>query len=212
MNAYFLFTTATAAALISATAMANMTNATIKKMEDKSQVTVTGTVDSVQNEREFTLRDSTGTMEVDITSGQSVVLRDGQEVTVSGMLDKGLTGDAIAANDVQVHKGLMKSAGDAISSIPGVSTTNAQAYNIKDLPKEGFVKVSGTVSEVDSEKQFTLQDGTGSINVDIASSENAAITAGSEVTVIGNIQDGVLGKDIEATKVLVVADVDRAAN
>lgn len=197
------------AMLLSTTALA--TNEEVKKLPDDSVVTLSGTVDSVQNEREFTLRDTTGTIGVDIKSNESVVLKAGDSVTVSGLVDKDITGTDINASDVYVHKGFTRSVSDALKSMPGVSTNDATAYYIKDLPKQGMVKLTGTVKDVDNEKEFTLQDDTGTINVDIESTENAALTKGAKVTVIGSIDDKLTGKDINAVKVLVLADAKPGA-
>jgi Bacterial OB fold (BOF) protein len=148
---------ATAFALMSTSAMAG--TVAIHDLPDEGMVTLQGTVDSIQNEREFTLRDATGTIDVDIESNQSLTLRKGDTVTLTGTIDKGVTGTDINASNVQVSKSMAQNVGDAIQSVPGVSTNTAQAYNIDSLPDEGMVKVSGTVSDVDNEKEFTLNKG-----------------------------------------------------
>lgn len=191
-------------ALVSTSALAAIT--TVKSMNNGSQVNVTGTVESVQNEREFTLRDKTGTINVDIESDQSVVLKKGDSVTVSGMVDKDLFGTDINASTVTVNKDMVEAVGDAIEGRTPISLEGATKYNINKLPKEGLVKVSGTVTEVDNEKEFTVKDSTGSIKVDVESAETAALTRGAEVTVIGYVDTGMFGKDINARKVLVIAD------
>lgn len=195
-------------ALVSTSALAAIT--TVKSMNNGSQVNVTGTVESVQNEREFTLRDKTGTINVDIESDQSVVLKEGDNVTVSGMVDKDLFGTDINASKVMVNKNMAEAVGDAIEGRTPISLEGATKYNINKLPKEGLVKVSGTVTEVDNEKEFTVKDSTGSIKVDVESAETAALTKGAEVTVIGYVDTNMFGKDINARKVLVVADSSSA--
>ena len=194
------------AALLSTTALAETPNANAKTMSDDSYVTITGFVESVDNEREFTLRDASGTISVDLAPNQSIVLEKGQQVTVSGTIDNDLGFVDVNAQNVYVHKGFTKNIGDAMKSIPGVSTSDAQAFNIKDLPDQGMVKITGTVSDVSNEKEFTLRDDTGTINVDIESNERAALTKGAEVTVIGKVDSGLLSKDIKASKVIVTAD------
>jgi uncharacterized protein YdeI (BOF family) len=62
------------------------------------------------------------------------------------------------------------------------------------------------VIDIDNEKEFTLRDETGSINIDIVSAQNAALTEGAEVTVIGNVNNGMLGKSIDAKEVLIVSN------
>lgn len=197
-------------ALMSTTALAAISD--VKDMADNRSVTVTGTVDSVENDREFTLRDSSGKIDVDIASNQSVVLKEGDQVSVTGKLDKGLFSSDIDASDVSVSKELSQAVGDTIRSVPGVSTLSATAYDIAELPKSGAVKITGTVSAVENEKEFTLRDETGTIGVDIASNEQAAVTEGARVTVIGNMDSDALGKDVDADRVIVLSNAKSAAN
>jgi uncharacterized protein YdeI (BOF family) len=181
--------------------------AEISKMENKSDVTITGVVNSVQNERKFTLRDSTdNTIKIEIDSNESVALKQGDNITVSGTVDRGIIGTNINADSVNVNKSFVTGAKEAARTIPGVSTTDAEAFNISDLPKSGMVKITGKVVDIDNEKEFTLRDETGSINIDIVSAQNAAITEGAEVTVIGNVNNGMLGKSIDAKEVLIVSN------
>jgi len=189
-------------ALLSGTALAADT--TIKTLPEKGTVSLSGTVASVENPREFTLRDATGTIGVDISSSQSVVLKKGDKVTVNGVIDNDITGTDINATEVTVHKDMSEAIGDVIEGNTAISFEGATPYTIAQLPKEGLVKVSGTVTDVEDENAFTLKDSTGKIDVDMESSEAAALTKGASVTVIGYIDSGILGKDINAKKVLVV--------
>lgn len=198
--------------LMCTSAMAANGTISIKDLPDGGEVSLTGTVDAIDNEREFTLRDSTGAIDVEIKSAESVVLKKGDKVSVSGTIDKGLTSTEIDAKSVVVHKNISETIGEAIEGSTGVSIQGAESYHINNLPKEGMVKISGTVTEVDSEKEFTLKDSTGSIDIDVESSEAAALTKGAQVTVIGYVDNGMLGKDINATKVLVQADAVPVVN
>jgi len=198
-------------ALVSSAALADVAN--VRSMQDGQQIDITATVDRVQNEREFTLRDSSGTINVDIESNESVVLKPGDTVDVSGILDKGWFGADINASQVIVHKGVAQAMGDAIEGRTNLSLEGATSYNIRNLPKEGLVKVTGTVTAVKNEKEFTVKDTTGSIKVDVESSETAALTKGAEVTVVGYVDRGVLGtRDINAHKVLVLSNASPMAN
>lgn len=195
-------------ALLSTTALAATDIGAVKSLDNGNQVSLTATVDSVQNEREFTLRDATGTIKVDIESSQSVVLKQGDSVTVNGTVDKGVLGTDINASTVTVNK---KSASTMdLNTLAEAPLVNATAYNISNLPKQGLVRISGTVADVSNEKEFTLKDPTGSIDVNVESSENAAVTEGAQVTVIGYVQNGLFSKDINASKVQVVADASPA--
>lgn len=199
-----------AALLFSTTALAG--SVSVKELPDQGSVVLNGTVDSVANEREFTLRDQTGTVTIEIASAESVVLKKGDTVTVTGTVDKGMMGTDIKASDVDVHKGFVESIGTAVKATPGIPVSGTTEMKIGELPKSGMVKVSGTVDGVESEKKFTLHDETGSINVDVKSAESAAVTKGAHVTVIGYIDDGLLAKDINATQVMVTADATPTAN
>ncbi len=192
--------------LMATTALAS--TADVKQLPQGEKITLSGTVDQVDNEREFTIRDDRGTTDVNIESNQSVVLQKGDSVTVNGTVDRGMTGTEINATEVTVHKDAAAAMGDAIEGATGLSVEQAKTYTIQQLPKEGLVKVSGTVSDVDNEKEFTLKDGTGSIKIKVESAQSAALTEGAQVTVVGQIDNGVLGvgKNIEARKVTVDAD------
>ncbi|MFO1241582.1 MAG: NirD/YgiW/YdeI family stress tolerance protein [Rickettsiales bacterium] len=198
------------AALLSTSALA--ATVSIKQLPDSGNVTIAGTVSNVKNEREFTLRDETGTIDVNIKSGQSVVLKEGAKVSVDGTVDKGILGKDINATNVTVDKSMSENVTEGIEKNTNLSMEGAQATTIAQLPKEGKVKLSGTVTDVDNEKEFTLKDSTGSIDVDLdQTAEAAALKEGSEVTVIGYVDDGMTGKDINATKVMVISDTAPSA-
>ncbi len=208
MNNSKLLAVAVVVALTSTSVLAAINN--VKDLKNGSQVNISGIVESVQNEREFTLRDSSGTIGVDIKSTQSVVLKQGDSVTIRGTVDKGILHTDIDATDVIVSKNIAEAVGDAIEGHTGLSLEGATTYNISSLPKEGLVKVSGTVTDVSNEKKFTIRDSTGSVKINVESSETAALTKGAQVTVIGYVDSGFFGKDISAHKVLVVADTAAA--
>lgn len=196
--------------LLAGTALA--TDTTIKTLPEKGAVSLSGTVASVENEREFTLRDKTGTIGIDISSSQSVVLKKGDKVTVNGVIDNDITGTDINATDVTVHKDVSQAVGDVIEGNTAISFEGATSYKISQLPKEGLVKISGTVSEIDDETSFTLRDDSGKIDIDMESAESAALTKGATVTVIGYVDSGILGKDINAKKVLVIESASPLAS
>lgn len=205
MKRYGYVAAASMTALISTTALAAITN--LNNLPKDGIVTLQGTVEAVQNEREFILRDDAGkTIGIDIDEGKSVVLKKGDPVTVTGAVDRGFLGTDINASSVSVGKGLIEGMSDTVKSMPGVSTLSAQAFDIKDLPQQGAVKVTGTVTDVDSEQAFTLQDETGSIDVAVTSNERAQLSEGAKVTVIGSVDHGAMGKNIHASQVLVVAN------
>lgn len=178
----------------------------IKSLPKSGNVTLEGVVESVQNEREFTLRDNTGKIGIDMPKNQSVVLKVGSRVTVSGEIDRDIAGVDINANRVDVHNGLAQAISDNIEGGNDMSLQGATAYEIKSLPDSGLVKVTGMVSDVDDERNFTVKDTTGKIDVKLTSAQTAALTEGARVTVIGRVDKGLTGKDLEASQVIVLAN------
>jgi len=175
---------------------------TAKNLSDGASVSLSGTVEDFSNAKSFTLHDSTGTISVDTSSAPSVVLKNGDTVNVSGRLNKGVLGASVAATSVSEDKTLGQQVGSAINSITGDDEpSNAQAVNIKGLPDKGMVKVEGTVDSVSSEKKFTLRDSTGTVDVALKSEQSASLQKGASVTVFGYVNNGMLSKSIDATKI-----------
>lgn len=197
-----------AAILLSTTVLAAEASPTAANLKNGDAISLSGTVEKVKNEREFVLRSSAGEkLAVEIESSQSVVLEKGQNVSLSGTVDKGLLGTEIKATQVSPFKSTAKKVGEALEEATGVSVETATAYDLRNLPDTGLVQISGTVTAVENEKEFTLKDQTGrSIDVAIGSSEAAALHEGAEVNVTGYVEKSLLGKDINATKVDVLAD------
>lgn len=195
------FTVAALVALLSTSALADINS--IKSQDDDTTVTVNGVVKEVEDTREFTLQDASGQIEVEIESTQSVVLKPGDKVTVEGKTDTDWFTTEIEAHTVTVHKDVSSAITDAIEGSTTLSFEGATTYHIANLPNKGLVKIAGTVIDVDNEKEFTLQDNTGKINVDVESAEAAALTEGASVTVIGLMDNDLTGKDVNATKVIV---------
>ena len=190
MKRHAALTITTLIAFASTSALASVSN--VKRLEDGSSVTISGTVADVKNAQEFTLRDASGTITVDIGAAKSVVLEKGENVTVTGALKKGFLGlgTEINASNVKVNKPLAEKVSDAVEGNTPISFEGASAYKINSLPKDGLIKLSGTVGDVSNEKHFTLKDDTGSINVTIESPESAVVSAGANVTVIGYLDNG----------------------
>jgi uncharacterized protein YdeI (BOF family) len=185
---------------------------TIRSLPAKGNITISGTVQDVQSEREFTLRDDSGTIDVSIKSNKSAVIAKGDNVTVKGKMESGMLGKKyIAASDVKVGKDLTSSISDAIEAHTSISLENAKKAKIASLPEEGLVKIAGTVDDVKDEKNFTVKDTTGSINVSIESDENVVLTKDAAVTVIGFVDKGLLGKSILAKHVIITADAGNMA-
>jgi uncharacterized protein YdeI (BOF family) len=78
------------------------TTAAVSSMPDGTEVTITGTVENFDSRHPFTLRDSSGTIKVDLSSAKPIVLKDGEKVTVTGDVSKSLLGTNINATDVNI--------------------------------------------------------------------------------------------------------------
>jgi len=194
------------AALLSTSALAATTAASIKDLPNGGPVTLSGAVEDFNSAHSFMLRDQSGAVKVDLSSTKSVVLTDGEQVTVTGVIDKGFFTTDVAARNVSEDKGVGERIGAAIDSVTGQDAAgSARAVNIQSLPESGIVKINGKVESVGSEKQFTLRDSTGHIDIAIKSGESASLHKGTEVTVIGSVDNGILGKTINATEVDVVS-------
>lgn len=83
----------------------------------------------------------------------------------------------------------------------GMSTQKAQAGN---LPEMGKVQLSGQVKEVDNEKEFTLSDATGEVEINTANAIN--LEEGDQVIVIGHVNKGALGTEIDQAEVQFVTN------
>lgn len=179
----------------------------------QGDVTVSGKVEKVSNAREFTLRDPSGTINVTIASNESEVLKPGDDVTVNGIVETGFFGGKdIKASKVDVRKDLSTALGDAVTKATGL-TLDQQATTVQvgSLPNEGMVHLTGKVDDVKNAKDFTLKDATGTVGVTVESSESAALVKGAEVSVVGYVYNGMLGKAVRATHVAVTADSTASA-
>jgi uncharacterized protein YdeI (BOF family) len=197
-----------AAIMLGGATLAIAAETTIRALPDRGNVTVSGTVEKVKSAREFTLRDPSGKIDVEVDSPESAVLKPGDNVIVTGKIEKkffGLAGKEIDATNVRINQG-----GALSQTMPqdsGVSMDQTQNVPINQLPNDGLVKLSGTVDAVKSEKNFTMKDNTGAVDVQIQSNENIMLTPGAEVTVLGYVTTSpLMGKDVRATQVIVAAD------
>jgi uncharacterized protein YdeI (BOF family) len=202
-----VFITSTAIMLGGAT-LAIAAETTIRTLPNQGNVTVSGTVEKVKNPREFTLRDPSGKINVEVASPESAVLKPGDNVIVTGKIEKkffGLAGKEIDATNVSVNQRTALS--ETLPQNSGISMDQAQNISINQLPNDGMVKLSGTVDDVKNEKNFTMKDNTGTVDVKIQSEENVILTPGAQVTVLGYVSTNpLMGKDVRATHVIVTAD------
>jgi uncharacterized protein YdeI (BOF family) len=197
-----------AAIMLGGATLAIAAETTIRALPNQGTVTVSGTVEKVKSAREFTLRDPSGKIDVEVDSPESAVLKPGDKVIVTGQIDKkffGLAGKEIDATNVSVNQPTALSG--TIPPESGVSMDQTQNVPINQLPNDGLVKLSGTVDDVKSEKNFTMKDNTGTVDVKIQSDDNIILNRGEQVTVLGYVSTSpLMGKDVRATQVIVAAD------
>jgi uncharacterized protein YdeI (BOF family) len=187
---------------LSSTAALAATAVAIKDSPNGAEVTLSGTVEDFDSQHAFMLRDASGTVKIDLTSAKPMVLKDGEAVSVTGRVNHTVLGTDVVARNVSEDKGVGQQIGEAIDSVTGQDAAgSARVVTIQSLPNSGLVKLNGMVDSVASEKKFTLKDSTGHIDVSIKSAESASLKKGVEVTVIGNVDNGILGKKIVATEV-----------
>jgi uncharacterized protein (TIGR00156 family) len=73
-----------------------------KSLPDGSEVTISGTVENFDSRHPFTLRDSSGAINVDLSDIKPIVLHNGEKVTITGDVDKGFLSTNVAATDVHL--------------------------------------------------------------------------------------------------------------
>ena len=94
-----LLVLATAGALLFAgTALAD--DAHVSGKSSDALVTLSGTVERIENDQQFTLRDNHGSFDVTMLPGNAAVLNEGDSVSVTGSLGQ----RAIEAYTVKVHQ------------------------------------------------------------------------------------------------------------
>ncbi len=192
---------ASIATLFSAAALAS-TAVSVKDLPKGSYVTLNGTVEDFDSEHTFMLRDPSGSIKIDLSSANSVALKEGEKVSITGTVNQTILGTDVVATSVTEDKGVGQQVGEAIDSVTGQNAAgSARTVTIQTMPDTGFVKLNGIVESVESEKKFTLKDAYGKIDINITSSTSASLNKGTEVTVIGYVEKAILGKHINATEV-----------
>jgi uncharacterized protein YdeI (BOF family) len=215
MEAFMAINTFLATAIITATMInpvrAEVPAATVGSLPPKGTVALSGTVEKVKSERIFTLRDSSGSIDVDIAADEAVVLEPGNQVRVIGNLRPGLFHSDFKARRIELEPNISPAFSNAVESADGLSTVQARRATVSDLPQPGIVRLTGNVKKIKSERSFTLGDATGEIDVSLERDQHAMLSRGSEVTVMGYARDGLFGKEIEATRLIVLPGGTRPA-
>jgi uncharacterized protein YdeI (BOF family) len=169
------------------------------RLPDGRRVRLIGTVESLHGSRDFVLRDETGRVEVNMNGNKKIAIRKGMEVVVAGRINRGIMGANIDASAVTPRAGFNQAALEEKPAKP----VSAPAYVIQKLPESGPVKVSGVVTTSENDREFTLKDATGLVDVSVVEGDASNVMKGSRVTVVGTVDRGVLGKDISASHITV---------
>jgi len=89
-------------AVISSTTLAM--NENIKDLPDGGIITISGTIERIRNNHEFTLRDNTGVITVEVGPSQSMKLQEGAVATVAGTVEKGLLSTNLSASSINLEQ------------------------------------------------------------------------------------------------------------
>jgi len=202
----------------------------INQLPKSGYVTLYGTVDDIDNNQEFLLRDMNGdTIDVDLSSKAS--LHEGDRVKVGGTLSDDFLGfghEINAASVVIIDEADQSVRANAKTKKPislgnikeevsstyrAVKEETKQAFSMGDnskgaiemLPNEGVVSIKGEVKNIDKmDRSFTLKDNMGE-TIDVHSPNNLTISDGDQVIVKGEIKSAVagLGEEIIANSIVV---------
>ena len=93
------FATFISTAALAATALS------IKDAPDATAVTLNGTVEDFDSEHSFMLRDSSGTVKIDLTSTKPMVLKDGEMIAVTGHVHHTILGTDVIVQQCQRRQG-----------------------------------------------------------------------------------------------------------
>lgn len=209
VSAFMLMST-----LIAGSALAAAQVTPVGQLSNRGLYTLSGTVAQVKSANEFVLRDESGSIDVKAPPSESLVIKQGDKVTVTGNVESGLwglLGKDMRASNVEVHKDLTSALSDAVTAATGLSVEKAQNAHVNALPEQGMVKLTGTIDQVQSEKNFVLKDPTGRVGVNIQSAQNLVLAPGAEVSVIGYVSNTTLGKEVNATRVMLMSDASDTA-
>lgn len=159
---------------------------------NNGRVKLTGTIDNIYSNRNFTLRDHRGNT-IQVRSDRRMELREGDRVQIIGR---------VAATDVKV---LNRDASDDMSG-------GARQYSsIEELPAEGRVTLVGIVTDdvQSGDRSLVIRD-MNDDTIDVHFDTNLQLREGSTVRVTGEIEDEALGfgEQIVSARIQVT---DRAA-
>ncbi len=198
------------------------TRTLIQDLQPYDIVLVEGVVDRITDEDEFRIRDDSGSVTVYIGWRNQMPVRQGERVSVIGIVDGGLlrplrevyayqlikaNGHVVElqADRVSAHNATARPAADAPTSGPVVDTP---LTSIADVRRGQSVALRGEVTRIRDTDEFVLRDDSGTIEVYIGWRNRMPVRTGDLVTVLGTADDDVFpGRrpDIYANRI-VLAD------
>ncbi|WP_262690651.1 hypothetical protein [Kordiimonas aestuarii] len=193
--------------------------AMIDQLPEKGNVTITATVEDVDSNTEFTIRDAHGKT-IDVESMSAVTIREGDRVKIIGVMDDEFVGigreiDATSVTIVDAADEMATATGDdkknlkaSLESTVDFSASETEFDTVDALPDEGMVTISGMVEEVDIEdNSFKLRDKSGE-SIDVHPLKPLSVKAGQKVKVTGVMGDETaglgIGEQIVSAKITVL--------
>ncbi|WP_020399536.1 hypothetical protein [Kordiimonas gwangyangensis] len=191
----------------------------IAQLPEKGNVMITATVDDVDSNTEFTIRDDSGET-IDVESVTKLTIREGDLVKIVGVMDDELAGigreiDATSVTVVDAADEMATATGDDETSLDAsldkaveFASSETEFDTVDALPDEGMVTISGTVEEVDIEdNSFKLRDRSGE-SIDVHPTKPLTVKAGQKVKVTGVMDDETaglgIGEQIVSAKVTIM--------
>jgi uncharacterized protein YdeI (BOF family) len=189
----------------------------IAQLPEKGNVMITATVDDVDSNTEFTIRDDSGET-IDVESVTKLTIREGDLVKIVGVMDDELAG---IGREIDATSVTVVDAADEMAAAPEDGTletsldktvefasSETEFETVDALPDEGMVTISGTVEEVDIEdNSFKLRDRSGE-SIDVHPTKPLTVKAGQKVKVTGVMDDETaglgIGEQIVSAKVTIM--------
>lgn len=184
----------------------------VEELPNSGMVTLKGTVEDVNINNDFTLRDQHGrSIEIDVVTNQPLDIEKGDRVKVTGDITTGALGieEEIDATNIQImsdahsrseyqYSDRSLNRGEAMDNKAALTEDDDEWHGgeygrIDQLPMQGKVQISGVVTDFEPEEnRFELRDQTGE-TIDIHTAKNIDVNEGQRVRVQGMKTDEPLG-------------------
>ncbi len=189
----------------------------IKSLPTSGMVSVMGTVEDVDGDRQFTLRDKYGHT-IDVQSQSNLKVSTGDKVMVKGQMNNGFLG---IGREITIAKVQAADTMHAMGTPPAHAAAKGHAkmdmsgewkgkeyQHIADLPDAGDVAIRGQVVAMrPGDQVFILRDTSGE-TVDVHTVSDVSLNRGDMVMVKGRVDNEIMGmgEEIWARTVVVTKD------